>query len=1038
MPTPTVRALATAVRSYQRPVEPNDPESLLETWDQVCDRVVGHQRWLWTRALERIGEEFTDKHEAELTEMRVLLVNHKAMLAGRTMWLGGTEIAKTRESSQFNCSFVEVATIYDVVDTLWLLLQGCGVGFKPVVGQLSGFRKALTDIQVIRSTRTEKGDPNNYEHFDKATKTWTIRVGDSAEAWARAAGKLVAGKYPAVNLVLDFSEIRPAGYRLKGYGWISSGDRQIHRAFEAIARILSRRADQLLSAIDILDICNHLGTILSSRRSAQIALLDAEDPEVDAFVAAKRDYWKNGNDHRRQSNNSIVYESRPELEVIETQLRQMYEAGGSEPGLINAETAKKRAPWFRGMNPSLRRGTRVLTTHGIFPIEELESQDFLVRNLDGQWSPAHCRLSGQNKPLYEITFSGGQRVWATAEHDWPIHVNGRFVKVPTTDLRAGDALPLLRQTELFNGEVGTYDDGFLVGWIIGDGWVTERKSGEQQIGMIVGDTDRDAGIADILIRILRERGCQATFHPSSGGAKSAELNTINKNLSELLQTAGYRSKDQLPDLVWANGSEEFRKGLVDGLFSSDGCVAAAGPDGRVRLGSSRESLLRDVADLLGFYGLRTSVRSQTTKAKFPNGSSGNYTQWALSIAGTKNVAHFAATFHLSHTEKQQKLNEVVSRKRWRVRDDDLIRVKAVKETDIREDVWDIGVADKTHCFQIAPCVTGNCAEILLGNKSFCNLVEINLLAFRENRPDLIRALHIMARANYRQTLVDLRDGVLQEAWHTSNDFLHLCGVGLTGIAACPDLSEYDYKYFSNVAKSAAVQMAQELDQPLPKNVTTVKPSGTASKVMSTLEWGEVPEGIHRPMGKYIFNWITYSTDDPIVTVLQDANYEVMEKPNEPESVLVKFPVCYDTVPFERKRIRRKRLDPQTNSVVEIEEDVEVNMESAVDQLKRYRMLLRHWCDHNASVTVYYDPEELPAIAAWLHTHWDDYVAVSFLLRMDPTKTAEDLGHPYLPQEVVTESDWAAYTATLQDVDWSRVVYREPVAEDCATGACPIV
>jgi ribonucleoside-triphosphate reductase (formate) len=180
---------------------------------------------------------------------------------------------------------------------------------------------------------------------------WTISVGDSAESWAKAAGKLVAGKYPAEELVLDFSEIRPAGYRLKGYGWISSGDHQVSKAFAAIAKILSDRADQLLTAIDILDICNHLGTVLSSRRSAQIALLDFDHPEVDTFAAAKKNYWQNGNDHRRQSNNSVVFSMKPSQELLEQLLYDMYENGGSEPGIVNAETAKRRAPWFRGFNP---------------------------------------------------------------------------------------------------------------------------------------------------------------------------------------------------------------------------------------------------------------------------------------------------------------------------------------------------------------------------------------------------------------------------------------------------------------------------------------------------------------------------------------------------------------------------------------------------------------------------------------------------------------------------------------------------------------
>jgi ribonucleoside-triphosphate reductase len=46
------------------------------------------------------------------------------MPAGRTLWLGGTNIARTREASMFNCSHTNVETVYDLVDAFWLLLQG--------------------------------------------------------------------------------------------------------------------------------------------------------------------------------------------------------------------------------------------------------------------------------------------------------------------------------------------------------------------------------------------------------------------------------------------------------------------------------------------------------------------------------------------------------------------------------------------------------------------------------------------------------------------------------------------------------------------------------------------------------------------------------------------------------------------------------------------------------------------------------------------------------------------------------------------------
>eukprot|EP00975_Prorocentrum_lima_P004316 936645-Prorocentrum_lima.AAC.1 len=75
----------------------------------------------------------------------------------------------------YNCSFTQVESIYDVVDVLWLLLQGCGVGFKPVVGTLNGFVTPIDDIRVIRSTRTSKGGREiNKETYDEDTRTWTI------------------------------------------------------------------------------------------------------------------------------------------------------------------------------------------------------------------------------------------------------------------------------------------------------------------------------------------------------------------------------------------------------------------------------------------------------------------------------------------------------------------------------------------------------------------------------------------------------------------------------------------------------------------------------------------------------------------------------------------------------------------------------------------------------------------------------------------------------------------------------------------------
>mgnify|MGYP003947594043 FL=1 len=654
-----IRASVVTRRTYNRPL--NDEGTVFETWEATVDRVIGHQQWLWERAK---ADKLNQGELGELNEFRELMLARKALTSGRTLWLGGTDVAKKHEASQFNCSFGRIETVHDVVDAFWLLLQGCGVGFEPVVGTLNGFAKE-TEIETFRSIRTTKGREGNAAETrtvgDK--RIYKLSIGDSAKAWAKALGKLMALKEPVDKIILDYTEIRPAGTRLKGYGWISSGDDTLHIALGRICDIMNKRAGQLLTRMDILDVLNHMGTTLSSRRSAEIAVMPVTDTEVDEFISAKKDFWLHDNAHRQQSNNSLMFWNKPTKWELSYIFDRMVEAGGSEPGFINAEAAKKRAPHFKGVNP--------------------------------------------------------------------------------------------------------------------------------------------------------------------------------------------------------------------------------------------------------------------------------------------------------------------------------------------------------------------CAEILLGNKSFCNLVEIDWGKYLNDFQGLNKAVYLAARANYRQTCVNLDDGILQRSWHELNEFLRLCGVGATGIVKFLDHNKHKniasmLQQLRASARNGANDIADELGLPRPKLVSTVKPSGTLSKIMSTTE------GVHKPLGKYLFNNVTFSKHDPIVPIMTAAGYTVIEKPFEPDSVLVTFPVAYDDVEFEE-------VDGKF-----------VNLETAVEQLDRYKLMMDNYVDHNCSVTISYDPTEIPSIIEWILTNWDSYVGVSFIYRNDPTKTAADLGYAYLPQEVVTKETYDEYVSKLAEVDIENAnSFDELTDDECATGACPI-
>lgn len=656
MASMSARAQAVFRRTYSREKDKGGHE----TFHDALLRVISHQRWLWERAK---GTTLDSTEEDELDALLDLMMARKVLPAGRTFWLGGTEIARTRELSQFNCSGHVVKTVYDLVDALWLLLNGCGIGIRPEEGCLNGFARPITDIRIIRSQRTDKGGlEHNTETWDPSTGTWTIKIGDSGEAWAKALGKLVAGKYPAKTLVLDFSELRPEGTMLSRYGWRSSGDTVIASELPKIAAILSRRAGQLLTKLDIADIINHIGVIQTGRRGAEILLMDVDDPEVDDFIRFKAGCWTDpAKAHRAQSNNSLLFWQRPTRAELTRIFDQIMESGGNEPGFINAEQATRRAPWFKTANP--------------------------------------------------------------------------------------------------------------------------------------------------------------------------------------------------------------------------------------------------------------------------------------------------------------------------------------------------------------------CVEILLADKGFCNLFELDAGKFTF-LGDMLEALRLVARANYRQTLVNLDDGILQRTWHENNEFLHLCGVSVTNWTSRPDLSAHDMRAMRTAAHIGAWGMADELGTPRPKNVTCVKPSGTLSKVMDA-----GGEGAHKPLGRYVFNTIVFARTEPMVEVLRQAGYEVKPHPSVETQVLIKFPVESAGVQFEDFH------------------GTPVNQEPAVSQLERYKMLMDNWCDQNVSMTISYDPGEVPEIIDWMLRNWDSYVGVSWAFRTDPTKTAADFGASYLPQAVVDRKTFEAYTAQLKDIDWDAAlggaVDLDQLADECATGVCPI-
>lgn len=210
---------------------------------------------------------------------------------------------------------------------------------------------------------------------------------------------------------ISYNSVRPNGERLNTFGGTASGHLPLREMFEGIDRVLKNQMDPALDPLEraevatfdgqdfgsdtesyrrvrpihILDIGNLIGNnvvVGGVRRTAEIFLCDADDYESIFAKYGINGIWNEEqhrrviekaralglekeaafleslplNDpnarplhHRRMSNNSIAFTSKPSREQLNLVFEMMQAEG--EPGFVNLEEARRRRPNAEGLNP---------------------------------------------------------------------------------------------------------------------------------------------------------------------------------------------------------------------------------------------------------------------------------------------------------------------------------------------------------------------------------------------------------------------------------------------------------------------------------------------------------------------------------------------------------------------------------------------------------------------------------------------------------------------------------------------------------------
>jgi len=333
-----------------------------------------------------------------------------------------------------------------------------------------------------------------------------------------------------------------------------------------------------------------------------------------------------------------------------------------------------------------------------------------------------------------------------------------------------------------------------------------------------------------------------------------------------------------------------------------------------------------------------------------------------------------------------------------------------------------------------------CAEILLDSQGVCNLTEINVRAFVDKNGTLDytgieQAVRMAVRVGLRQTntTIDL------PTWDIIQKRDRLLGVSLDGVMDAVDALNYTNEnlahllsHLRNIAHHEARQYAYEMRVPEPLLVTTIKPSGTLSKLPS------ISSGVHRARAPYYVRRVRITSSDPLARVMLDAGYPVYPENNSAGPTVEQFDKMRA---LEQWEVLQQAQTWVIEFPMQSSTKIGANDESAVDQLMRYLSFQKHWTDHNTSITINFTVDEIDALVDAILEHWDDYIAVSFLIK-------ETMAYPLLPEEPITKEEYERRVNDLPHHTESDIINAltqleshngatELLDADCVGGACPV-
>lgn len=232
-------------------------------------------------------------------------------------------------------------------------------------------------------------------------------------------------------------------------------------------------------------------------------------------------------------------------------------------------------------------------------------------------------------------------------------------------------------------------------------------------------------------------------------------------------------------------------------------------------------------------------------------------------------------------------------------------------------------------------------------------------------------------------------------------------------------------HLSDAAKDEGEHYARELGLRRPVTVTTVKPSGTISKLFG------LTEGAHLPARAQYLRWVQFkgtrdsetgewaSNADPLLADYEARGYPIRALQSFPGMTIVGFP----TVPLIMRLGLADKLVTASDA-------------SPTQQYRWLRLLERYWIGADQGNQVSYtlklftDRHDLEEFREIVLREQPEIRCCAIL----PTRPDHALGYEYLPEEEVSADRFAELVAAIDAAAHEAV---DMAHLQCASGVCPI-